>query len=86
MTTFMLTDKETDALLLQCDGCRQNAVVSLPMNAFEFAARLLAFDADHRFCLVRPIQCCQYVALTDGTCTHERNLTPECSLAICPLT
>ena len=85
MTTFLLHDKETGALLMQCDGCRTNVVISLPVGAFEFTARLLEFDAKHRFCLVRPVQRCQYVDPGDGSCAHARNLTPECNIEACPL-
>lgn len=83
MTTLLLIEK--GELLIVCDGCQARTGLSLPMATFEFTAHLLAFDADHRFCPERPVKDCQYAGAGYGTCTHERNLAPNCGLEVCPL-
>ena len=70
---------------LECDWCRKREEISLPITVFALTALMLQFDADHRFCQIRPVTRCQFADPVDGMCMHERNLTPECGPEICPL-
>jgi hypothetical protein len=81
----LLADSPTGHYL-ECDGCREKQPITLPMSVFELMARMLKFDAEHRNCITRPVTRCQFADSQDGTCQHDRNLTPECTHWACPLT
>lgn len=51
-------------------------------------ARALALELETgtgKTSMIRPVRDCGYVEPLDGTCTHRRNITPECHTAACPL-
>lgn len=85
-TFFLAAEGQSHRVQQQCDGCREIDEFYLPLPVPEFVERVRVFEKKHAACEPRPVTRCQYVDKQDGTCQHERNLTPECGLWCCPLT
>lgn len=83
--TYLLKDKETHITKVKCDGCRSSQKVRLPVSVKELSTWLLEFEADHQFCAVRPVQCCQHLNEKNVSCAHPGNSTQECKREACPL-